>query len=102
MIELEIRLLFLNYNIEKSEIEYELYKTTDKSIKTKLKKKIGKIEKLQLDLIQQYLEEVGLDLPLEMQCYFTGERLFPDKNEMLYDWGIAYAFGGKIIKEELK
>ena len=95
MIDLEIRLLFLNYNVEKLEIEYELYKTTNKSTKTKLKKKIGKIEKLQLDLIQQYIEEVGLELPLEMQCYFTGERLFPDKNEMLYNWGLEYQSQGE-------
>jgi len=50
---------------------------------------------LQLDLIQQYIEEVGLDLPLEMQCYFTGERLFPDKNEMLYNWGLEYQSQGE-------
>ena len=95
MIDLEIRLLFLNYNVEKLEIEYELYKTTNKSTKTKLKKKIEKIEKLQLDLIQQYIEEVGLDLPLEMQYYFTGERLIPDKNEMLYNWGLEYQSQGE-------
>ena len=95
MIDLEIRILFLNYNVEKTEIEYELYNATDKSTKTKLKKKIEKIEKLQLDLIQQYIEEVGFDLPLEMQCCFTGERLFADKNEMLYNWGLAYQSQGE-------
>ena len=59
----------------------------------KLKKDIKRIDKLQLELIEQYIEEVGSDLPLEMQCYFTGEKLYTDKNEILYNWAVAYNHG---------
>jgi len=95
MIDLEIRMLFLNYDMNKDSFKKELETATDETTKVDLKKKIEKLDKLQLDLIQQYIEEVGLDLPLEMQCYFTGERLFPDKNEMLYNWGLEYQSQGK-------
>ena len=95
MLDLEIRMLFLNYDMNKDSFKKELETATDETTKVDLKKKIEKLDKLQLDLIQQYIEEVGLDLPLEMQCYFTGERLFPDKNEMLYNWGLEYQSQGK-------
>ena len=88
-------MLFLNYDMNKDSFKKELETATDETTKVDLKKKIEKLDKLQLDLIQQYIEEVGLDLPLEMQCYFTGERLFPDKNEMLYNWGLEYQSQGK-------
>jgi hypothetical protein len=81
--------------MNKDSFKKELETATDETTKVDLKKKIEKLDKLQLDLIQQYIEEVGLDLPLEMQCYFTGERLFPDKNEMLYNWGLEYQSQGK-------
>ena len=58
-----------------------------------MKKKIKNLDKLQLELIKQYLEEVGPDLPLEMQCYFTGEKQHTDKIEILYNWAVAYNHG---------
>ena len=67
MIDLGIRLLFLNYNSDKSSIKKELKTATDEKTKVDLKKKIEKLDQLQLELIQQYIEEVGLDLPLEME-----------------------------------
>lgn len=86
MIGLEIRLLFLNYSTEKSAIEYELLDKPDKSTKKQLEDKIKSIEKLQLNLIQQYMEEVKGDLPLEMQRYFTGERLDSDNTDILIEF----------------
>ena len=73
MIDLEIRMLFLNYDMNKDSFKKELETATDETTKVDLKKKIEKLDKLQLDLIQQYIEEVGYDLPLEMEVYFTGE-----------------------------
>ena len=73
MIDLGIRLLFLNYNSDKLSFKKELKTVTDEKTKVDLKKKIEKLDQLQLELIQQYIEEVGLDLPLEMEVYFTGE-----------------------------
>ena len=73
MIDLGIRLLFLNYNSDKLSFKKELKTATDETTKVDLKKKIEKLDQLQLELIQQYIEEVGLDLPLEMEVYFTGE-----------------------------
>ena len=93
MIDLGIRLLFLNYNSDKLSFKKELKTATDEKTKVDLKKKIEKLDKLQLDLIQQYIEEVGSDLPLEMQCYFTGEKLHTDEIEILYNWAVAYNHG---------
>ena len=73
MIDLEIRMLFLNYDMNKDSFKKELETATDETTKVDLKKKIEKLDQLQLELIQQYIEEVGLDLPLEMEVYFTGE-----------------------------
>tara|TARA_B100001964_G_scaffold104078_1_gene116323 strand:+ start:418 stop:681 length:264 start_codon:yes stop_codon:yes gene_type:complete len=73
MIDLGIRLLFLNYDSDKSSYQKELKTATDETTKVDLKKKIEKLDQLQLEVIQQYIEEVGLDLPLEMEVYFTGE-----------------------------
>ena len=73
LIDLGIRLLFLNYNSDKSAYQKEFETATNEKTKVDLKKKIEKLDELQLDLIQQYIEEVGFDLPLEMEVYFTGE-----------------------------
>ena len=67
MIDLEIRMLFLNYDMNKDSFKKELGTVTNETTKVDLKKKIEKLENLQLELIQQYIEEVGLDLPLEME-----------------------------------
>jgi len=37
--------------------------------------------------------EVDYDLPLEMLCYFTREKLYTDENEILYNWAVAYNYG---------
>ena len=79
MFDLEIKILFLNYNKDKYYIKKELETETDEKTKVTLKKKIKNLDNLQLELIQQYLEEAGPDLPLEMQCYFTGEILIQIK-----------------------
>ena len=93
MFDLEIKILFLNYNKDKYYIKKELETETDEKTKVALKKKIKNLDKLQLELIQQYLEEVGPDLPLEMQCYFTGEKINTNENDILYDWGVSYKGG---------
>ena len=73
LIDLGIRLLFLNYNSDKSAYQKEFETATNEKTKVDLKKKIEKLDELQLDLIQQYIEEVGFVLPLEMEVYLTGE-----------------------------
>jgi len=95
MIDLEIKMLFLSYVDDKSAYQEELEAATDKKTKTALEKKIKDLNKLQLDLIQQYIEEVGYDLPLEMQCYFTGENINTNEYDVFYDWGVAYNLEGK-------
>mgnify|MGYP006162786375 CR=1 FL=1 len=69
---------------------YQLLTYTDD---VDLKKKIEKLDNLQLELIEEYIELVGSDLPLEMQCYFTGEKLHTDEIEILYNWAVAYNHG---------
>ena len=93
MIDLGIRLLFLNYNSDKSSIKKEFETATDEKTKVDLKKKIEKLDNLQLELIEQYTQVVGSDLPLEMQCYFTGEKLHTDEIEILYNWAVDYNHG---------
>ena len=93
MFDLEIKILFLNYNKDKYSFRKELETETDEKTKVTLKKKIKNLDKLQLELIQQYLEEIGPDLPLEMQCYFTGEKINTNENDILYDWGVSYKGG---------
>ena len=88
-------MLFLSYCNDKSAYQEELQVTPDKKIKAALEKKIKDLNKLQLDLIQQYIEEVGYDLPLEMQCYFTGEKINANEYDLFYDWGVAYNLEGK-------
>ena len=76
MIKREIRMLFLSYAIEKSKHQADVSnESEDKKLKA-LNKRIEKLNKLQLDLIQQYIEEVDYDLPLEMQSYFSGENIY--------------------------
>ena len=86
-------MLFLSYCNDKSAYQEELEATTNKKTKTALENKIKDLNKLQLELIQQYIEEVGYDLPLEMQCYFTGEKINTNENDILYDWGVSYKGG---------
>ncbi len=93
MIDLEIRMLFLNYDMNKDSFKKELETATDETTKVDLKKKIKKLDNLQLELIEQYTQVVGSDLPLEMQCYFTGEKLHTDEIEILYNWAVAYNHG---------
>ena len=93
MFDLEIRMLFLNYDMNKDSFKKELETATDETSKVELKKKIEKLNKLQLGLIEEYIELVGSDLPLEMQCYFTGEKQHTDKLEILYNWAVAYNHG---------
>jgi len=69
---------------------YQLLTYTDD---VDLKKKIEKLDNLQLELIEEYIELVGSDLPLEIQCYFTGEKLHTDEIEILYNWAVAYNHG---------
>ena len=88
-------MLFLSYCNDKSAYQEELEAATDKKTKAALEKKIKDLNKLQLELIQQYLEEVGYDLPLEMQCYFTGENINANEYDLFYDWGVAYNLEGK-------
>ena len=95
MIKLEIKMLFINYGNEKSVHLKELEVATDKKTKNVLEKKIKNLNNLQLELIQQYIEEVGYNLPLEMQCYFTGENININKDDVFYDWAIAYNLEGK-------
>lgn len=76
MIKREIRMLFLSYAIEKSKRQVDVsHESEDKKLKA-LNKRIEKLNKLQLDLIQQYIAEVDYDLPLEMQSYFSGENIY--------------------------
>ena len=93
MIDLEIRMLFLNYDMNKDSFKKELETATDETTKVDLKKKIEKLDNLQLELIEQYTQVVGSDLPLEMQCYFNGEKLHTDEIEILYNWAVAYNHG---------
>jgi len=95
MFDLEIKILFLNYDKDKSSFKKELETVTDKKTKVALKKKIKNLDKLQLELIKQYLEEVGPDLPLEMQCYFTGENIYTNENDILYGWAVSYNGGSE-------
>ena len=94
MIDLEIRMLFLNYDMNKSSFKKELETATDKRTKLDLKKKIKNLNKLQLELIEEYIELVGSSIPLEMQCYFTGEKPHTNELEILENWMISYS-GGK-------
>jgi len=85
----------LNGKVERShrtdqEEFYQLLTYTDD---VDLKKKIEKLDNLQLELIEEYIELVGSDLLLEMQCYFTGEKLHTDEIEILYNWAVAYNHG---------
>ena len=93
MIDLGIRLLFLNYNSDKLSFKKELKTATDETTKVDLKKKIEKLNNLQLELIEEHIELVGSELPLKMQCYFTGEKLHTDEIEILYNWAVAYNHG---------
>ena len=93
MIDLEIRLLFLNYDMNKDSFKKEFETAADETIKVDLKKKIEKLENLQLELIKEHLELVGSNLPLEMQGYFSGEKPNIDKLEILINWLIAYKGG---------
>ena len=69
-------MLFLSYAIEKTKYQMNIgTETEDKKLKA-LNKRIEKLNKLQLDLIQQYIAEVDYDLPLEMQSYFSGENIY--------------------------
>ena len=88
-------MLFLSYWNDKLAHQKELEAATDKKTKAALENKIKDLKKLQLELIQQYIEEVGYDLPLEMQCYFTGENINTNQNDLFYDWGVAYNLEGK-------
>jgi hypothetical protein len=95
MIDHEIRLLFLNYDMNKSSFRKELEAATNETTKVDLKKKIKNLNKLQLELIKQYLEEVGSNIPLEMQCYFTGENIYRNENDILYGWAVSYNGGSE-------
>jgi len=93
LIDLEIRLLYLNYDMNKDSFKKELETATNEKTKVDLKKKIKNLNKLQLELIEEYIELVGSNIPLEMQCYFTGEKQHTDKLEILYNWAVAYNHG---------
>ena len=93
MIDLGIRLLFLNYGSDKSSFKKELKTATDEKTKVNLKKEIEGLDNAQLGIIEEYMESVGFDLPLEMQCYFTGEKLHTDEIEILYNWAVDYNHG---------
>jgi len=95
MFDLEIRMLFLNYDMNKDSFKKELKTATDETTKVELKKKIEKLNKLQLGLIEEYIELVGSDLPLEMQCYFTGENIYTNENDILYGWAVSYNGGSE-------
>ena len=84
----------MNYNKDISYYKKELTVTTDEKTKVKLKQKIKKIDQLQLELIQQYIEEYGQSLPIEMEVYFTGENLFSDENLQFLEWGKKYNKNG--------
>tara|TARA_Y100000590_G_scaffold160622_1_gene184151 strand:- start:428 stop:694 length:267 start_codon:yes stop_codon:yes gene_type:complete len=88
-------MLFLSYCNDKLAYQKELEDATDKKTKAALENKIKDLKKLQLELIQQYIEEVGYDLPIEMQCYFTDENINTNENDLFYDWGVAYNLEGK-------
>ena len=79
--------------MNKDSFKKELETATNEKTKVDLKKKIKNLNKLQLELIEEYIELVGSNIPLEMQCYFTGEKQHTDKLEILYNWAVAYNHG---------
>ena len=85
LIDREIRTLFLIFEIRKDSFNKELETATDEKTKVNLKKEIEGLENAQLRIIEDYIELVGFDLPLEMQCYFTGEKLHIDDILKIYD-----------------
>ena len=85
MLDLEIRMLFLNYDMNKDCYKKELETATDEKTKVNLKKEIEGLENAQLGIIEEYVESVCFDLPLEMQCHFTGEKLHIDDILNIYD-----------------
>ena len=85
LIDREIRTLFPTFEIRKDSFNKELETATDEKTKVNLKKEIEELDNAQLRIIEDYIELVGFDLPLEMQCYFTGEKLHIDEIQKLYD-----------------
>ena len=75
LIHFELRMLFLHYDRERSLFNKQLEISNDKRSILKIKKKLENLEKLQIELIQQYIEEISLDLPYEMIAYFDDEYI---------------------------
>ena len=85
LIDRELRTLFLIFEIKKDSFNKELETATDEKTKVNLKKEIEGLENAQLGIIEEYMESVCFDLPLEMQCHFTGEKLHIDDILNIYD-----------------
>lgn len=73
-VENEIMVQFAHYQMEELKALTLSKRTKDKKKCHKFLKQVREYDKLQLNLIKQYLEEVGYQLPIEMTMYL--ERKF--------------------------
>ena len=100
MIDLEIRMLFVTYDMHRNVLLKELESATDEKTKAGLNKEIKELKKLQLELIEEFIELFGTDISPEMQSYLMGEkRSFVDneiiKTQLVLNWLTSYQKSGE-------
>ena len=100
MIDLEIRMLFVTYDMHRNALLKELASDNDENAKIELNKEIKELKKLQLELIEEFIELFGTDIPPEMQSYLMGEkRSFVDneiiKTQLVLNWLTSYQKSGE-------
>ena len=100
MIDLEIRMLFITYDMHINVLLKELESATDGNAKIELNKKINELKKLQLELIEEFIELFGTDISPEMQSYLMGEKIsFVDneiiKTQLVLNWLTSYQKSGE-------
>ena len=98
MLDIELRLLFNEFCLQKINLKKRLSKVKGQSIVSELKSKIQKVDKKQKDIIYEYISDVGLDLPKEMEEYFVQVDSYIDNTELIMEWMIDYQSTGKNIK----
>ena len=74
-VENEIMVQFAHYQMEELKALTLSKRTKDKQKYHKLLKQAKEYDKLQLNLIKQYLEEVGYRLPIEMTLFLEKKYL---------------------------
>ena len=100
MIDLEIRMLFVTYDMHRNVLLKELKSANDEKTKAGLNNEIKELKKLQLELIEEFIELFGTGISPEMQSFLMGEkRSFVDneiiKTQLVMNWLTAYQKSGE-------